>query len=108
MQRLREIHDEMSVHTARLRQAYAQLREICGDDGEVFERRWRATAGRWDFRYVNELIAQHNEYYPIEAQLALDPRSGDYVTRGGRSYRREPLGTAWILERFPATSAEPV
>ena len=107
MERLREIHDEMSVHTVRLRQAYARLREACREDAELFERRWRATAASWDFRYVNDLIAEHNEYYPIESRLPLDPRSGDYVKRGGRSYRREPLDAAWVLERFPARTETP-
>ena len=32
----------------------------------------------------------------------MDPRSRDFVKVGGRPYRREPLDTAWILERFPA------
>jgi hypothetical protein len=107
MQRLREIHDEISVHTVRLGRAYAELREAYREDGELFERRWRAIAARWDFRYVNELIAQHNDYYPIEAQLALDPRTGEYVKRGGRSYRREPLSAAWVLERFPVSAGGP-
>ena len=32
----------------------------------------------------------------------MDPRTRDFVKVGGRSYRREPLDAAWILERFPA------
>ena len=51
---------------------------------------------------MNDLIDRHNRYYPIESRLPMDPRTRDYVKIGGRSYRREPLDAAWILERFPA------
>jgi hypothetical protein len=32
----------------------------------------------------------------------MDPRSRDFVRVGGRPYRRDPLDTGWVLERFPA------
>jgi hypothetical protein len=31
----------------------------------------------------------------------MDPRTRDFVRVNGRSYLREPLDAAWILERFP-------
>lgn len=102
MQRLREIEDALAVERSRLQRAYRALRDRCGDDAELFERRWRASASRWPFEHVNELIRQHNEWYPVEAGLPLDPRTGDYVTIGGRSYRRPEVGAEWVLERFPA------
>jgi hypothetical protein len=101
MQRLREIHDELAFHSLRLEDAYRQLARACGDDRLLFEHRWRSIASEWDFRYVNELIHQHNDYYPIEADLPVDLRTGEYVTYAGRPYRREPVGPEWILERFP-------
>jgi len=30
-----------------------------------------------------------------------DIHTGDYVTVTGRSFRRQPLGADWVLERFP-------
>ena len=48
------------------------------------------------------LIAQHNEWYPIERQLPVDIRTRDYVKIQGRSYRRPLLGPDWVLEKFPA------
>jgi len=33
----------------------------------------------------------------------MNPRTGDYVPVGGRSYRRPVLGPDWVLEQFPAT-----
>jgi hypothetical protein len=91
MRRLRQIEEMTDDHLARLEQAYAER----GDD-------WRVVAERWDFAEVNDLIERHNRWYPIEARLAMDPRSRDFVKVGGRSYRRRPLDAAWVLERFPA------
>jgi hypothetical protein len=101
MQRLREIEDELIRQRAALARAYEELRESCGEDRETFARRWREVAEAWRFDELNELIRAHNEYYPIERDLPVDPSTGDYVTILGRSYRREPLGPEWILERFP-------
>jgi hypothetical protein len=38
----------------------------------------------------------------MEARLPMDPKTRDFVTIGGKSYRRDPLDAAWILARFPA------
>jgi hypothetical protein len=93
MQRLRQIDDEIESHAGRLADAYAQH---LGRPDE-----WRRLAERWDFGGVNDLIERHNRWYPVEARLAMDPRTRDYVKVGGRSYRRDLLDAAWILERFP-------
>ena len=66
-----------------------------------FSTLWRQRATRQDFRQVNELIRRHNEYYPIEANLPMSARTGDFVRPGGRDYRRPLLDASWILERFP-------
>ena len=106
MQRLREIDDELTIHRSRLGFAYSEMRRGDGDDPAAFGERWRRLAHSWSFDRVNELIHQHNEYYPIERDLPVDPRTGDYVTVTGRPYRREPVGPEWILERFPAPSIQ--
>ena len=89
-----QIDDEIEALTIRIENAYAER-----NDDDV----WRRTAERWDFGEVNDLIERHNRYYPIESRLPMDPRTRDYVKIGGRSYRRQPLDAAWILDRFPAT-----
>jgi hypothetical protein len=93
MQRLRQIDDAVEGHRARL----AVLQREHRGDPEA----WRRLAARWDFGEVNDLIERHNRWYPVEARLAMDPRTRDYVKVGGRSYRREPLDAAWILDQFP-------
>jgi hypothetical protein len=94
MQRLLAIEAETEDHRARLAEAYA---EHGGDPA-----RWRRLAERWSFVEVNELIEKHNRWYPIEARLAMDPRSRDFVRVGGRPYYRRPLDASWVLEQFPA------
>jgi hypothetical protein len=94
MQRIRRIDDETERHLERLEAAYAEH----GDDPAA----WRRVAETWSFAEVNDLIAKHNRWYPVEARLPMDPRTRDYVRVGGRSYRRDPLDAAWILARFPA------
>jgi hypothetical protein len=102
MQRLRDIEDATRLHRRRLLAAYERLREECGEDGERFARRWHAIARRWRFDELNQLIREHNEWYPVESGLPLDPRTRDYVRMRGRSYRRTELGPEWVLDRFPA------
>ena len=93
MRRLRQLEEEIDVHLARLADAYEEHRR----DPTA----WRRIAERWDFTDVNELIARHNRWYPVESRLPMDPRTRDFVKVGGKPYRREPLDAAWIMERFP-------
>jgi hypothetical protein len=105
MQRIGDIDRGVAAHRRRLERAHRALREECGGDDARFARRWRETAERWSFDDVNELVAQHNEYFPIERQLPIDLRTRDYVLINGRSYRRTPLDAAWVLEQLPAAAA---
>jgi hypothetical protein len=107
MERLDDIERGTAAHRRRLERAYAALRAEHAGDPEGFAARWRARAGAWRFDDLNELIRQHNDWYPIERDLPMNPRTGDYVPVGGRSYRREELGPSWILERFPPEPSPP-
>jgi hypothetical protein len=102
MERVQEIDGGVAAEKQRIGRAYRALQEECRGDGRAFARRWRATAHSWRFDDLNELIAQHNDWYPIERQLPMDPRTRDYVRFAGKSYRRPVLGPDWILEHFPA------
>ena len=103
MRRAARIERLTRRHERDLREAYEELAERVELGTAAFEARWLATVERWDFSEVNDLIDAHNRWYPIERKLAVDPRTGDYVTvGGGRSYRREHLGPEWALLRFPS------
>jgi hypothetical protein len=100
MRRLREIEDEIDRHERRLGEAWRALAEEVVDPAE-FAAVWKELASSWRFSRVNELIERHNANFPVEARLAMDPRTRDFVRVNGRSYEREPLDERWILDRFP-------
>lgn len=102
MERVGEIDARVAQEQRRLGRAHEAVAEACAGEPAAFAERWSANADAWDFDDLNELVAQHNEWYPIERRLPVDPRTGEYVLVTGRSYRREPLGPRWVLERFPA------
>jgi hypothetical protein len=106
MERVQEIDRGIAAEKQRVGRAYRALQEECRGDARAFARRWRAAARAWVFDDLNELIAQHNDWYPIERQLPMDPRTRDYVRFAGRSYRRPHLGPEWVLEQFPARLPE--
>jgi hypothetical protein len=92
MIRLREIEQLIAAHLQALEERYATVERA----------RWPAVAERWSFHEVNDLIDRHNRWYPLEARLPMDPRTGDYVLVNGEHYSRRRLDAAWVLERFPA------
>jgi hypothetical protein len=102
MERVQEIDAGIAAEKQRIARAYRALQQECEGDPRAFARRWRAAARSWRFDDLNELIVQHNDWYPIERQLPMDPRTRDYVRFAGRSYRRPVLGPEWVLEQFPA------
>jgi hypothetical protein len=100
MRRLRAIEDTTAQHERQLYEAWRTLAEEVHDPA-AFAAAWRELAGNWSFAEVNELIEGHNRNFPVEARLPMDPRTRDFVRLNGRPYEREPLGSEWILERFP-------
>ena len=101
MQRQREIDALVERHERELAEAWSALAAECADPA-VFARRWRGLAQLRRFDEVNELIDRHNRFFPAEARLPMDPRTGNFVLVGGDHYERRPLDAAWVLERFPA------
>ena len=101
MLRLREIEQRTTAHEVRLGEAWRSLAESHENDPRGFAEAWQAEAVGWPFDEVNDLIERHNRWYPVEAQLPMDPRTGDYALVNGRPYRLEALEARWVLERFP-------
>ena len=91
MTRLREIAALTERHERDLAEAY----------GTIAGSEWVDYAGRVDFTEVNDLIARHNRWYPVESRLPMDPRTGDFALVNGRHYAKRPLDARWVLERFP-------
>jgi hypothetical protein len=97
--RIDTLVDEALVELAA---AWRLLAQAWRDEPAAFAAEWHDYASRVDFTPVNELIHRHNLYFPAEANLAMDVHTGDFIGLGGGDYRRQPLGAAWVLERFPA------
>jgi hypothetical protein len=100
MARLREIETLTAAHEDALAAAYDRLTADVAPD--AFADAWRDEVARLSFDEVNDLIARHNRWYPVEARLRMDPRRRDYALVNGRDYRRQLLDATWALERFPA------
>jgi hypothetical protein len=100
MARLREIEAMTKAHEEALAAARARL--ASETVSERFADAWADQVARWSFDEVNELIARHNRWFPVESRLPMDPKRRDYALVNGRDYRRRPLDAAWALELFPA------
>lgn len=95
MQRAAQIERLTQLHADTLRLVRAELEDEHRAGGPALEDAWADALEHWDFDEVNALIEQHNEWYPMERDLPMDPRTGDYVLIQGRTYLREPLDAAW-------------
>ncbi len=100
-ERLMEIERYTREHWRSLERRLGQLRESIADPA-VLAARWAEVAATWDFGQVNDLVRQHNQWYPVERDLPMNPRTGEYLPVMGRSYRRSELDAAWVLREFPA------
>lgn len=105
MQRLKLIEELEAEQLRKLESVWRGLARRAGGDAGRFAAQWQRLAERRSFHVVNDLIDEHNRWYPAEARLPMDPRTGDYVRVNGKPYRRRPLDAAWVLERFPAELA---
>jgi hypothetical protein len=101
MERLLEIEAGYSYHRRALETEYAALAEDFWFAPALFAELWRARVYSWSFEDLNQLIREHNQWYPVEIDLPMDPRTRDFVPIRGASYRRIELGPDWVLEHFP-------
>ena len=85
-----------------LAKRYEALQHACAGDPQRFAARWTRIARAQRFDDLNELIRRHNAWYPIERDLPMNPRTGEYIVAHGRDFRRRELDAEWILENFPA------
>lgn len=108
MERVREIDQALRRERGLLEAERRALRARFARDRDpgAFARAWRAFAaerGRSrEYRELNEQIRAHNEWYPVERNLPVNPRTGEWVTVGGRSFLRPLVGAEWILRELPA------
>ncbi len=102
MQRAAEIERGLREQQRRLRAVHARIARECGPEEAAAA--WEERVRTWDFEPLNALIRQHNEWYPVERDLPMDPRTGDYVLVHGRSHRRELVGPGWARAQVEGSS----
>jgi hypothetical protein len=96
--RKRKIEDAEEQWVALLVELREKL-EASGVAPADVEHALRRKAETFDYRRVNDLVAQHNRWYPVEANLRIDPKTGGYLVYG-RPWHPETQFTAErILKR---------
>lgn len=109
MERVAEIDRRVKRERRLLAAERRSMRARYRSDAAGFARAWRAFAAERgasrEHRELNELIRAHNEWYPVERNLPVNPRTGEWVTVAGRSFLRPVLGRDWVLREFPAEPA---
>ena len=79
--RKRKIEDDEARYTRELVALYDQLVRKGRSDTEI-ELALVSAATAFDLERLNKLVVQHNKYYPIEANLPMDRRTGGYLVYG--------------------------
>jgi len=95
---------------AHLEQRKKLFRERVDEDRSqelLFDRAWQNYVESLDFASLESEVAAYNKYFPIEANLAIDPESGCFVWMG-RDWKPlvAPQAEA-VFGRFPLRSSAP-
>jgi hypothetical protein len=86
MRRLRNIEDLEEGIVRVLAELCAEAR-ASGEPPEAQAAHARAAAPKHALRRLDDLIARHNRWYPIEANLPMQPRTGELIDRTGEPWR---------------------
>lgn len=87
---------------------YGKMINKLGGRPAVFARKWKKLVESWPLDRINDLIEKHNMYYPVEADLRMDPKSGAPMMGSGPWKPREKITAESLLDRFPPhISSEP-
>lgn len=80
---------------------YASMIGGFGDNPEMFAQQWRELIGSLELDELNDLIGKHNAYYPVEANLQIDPGSGAPLIGSVPWEPKECISIESLLKRFP-------
>jgi len=105
--RKRRIEDALARYATTLREV-GEASQLAGGDANRIADRVRMKAQRLDLAKTNKLIATHNKYYPMEANLPMDMQTGAYMLMG-RAWQSEPLVTVerLVTETLQALGCAP-
>ncbi len=80
---------------------YDGMIDSFGEDTEVFTQQWKNLIGSLELDELNGLIDKHNTYYPMEANLQIDPDSGAPLIGSVPWKPTERISIEGLLKRFP-------
>ena len=84
--------------TDRIEQILLAERET---DGERFERVWKAMVETLELDRLNDLIKEHNTFYPIEANLKEHPDTGKLMIGNTPWKPKKKLTSEYLLDKYP-------
>ncbi|MFO8057261.1 MAG: hypothetical protein R6V10_08210 [bacterium] len=70
-------------------------------DPDKFNTLWRVIVETLDLEHINQLIKEHNRYYPIEANLREDPDTGRLMMGNTPWKPKKKITPERLLEKFP-------
>ena len=82
MRRKRRIEDLEEAMRQALVEVYQQALEDNGGDEQAAKSAMQQRAREMDLGLLNDLIDRHNRYYPIEANLPTDVKTGKLMVSG--------------------------
>jgi len=86
MRRLRNIED-LEEGIVRVLAELCEEARAEGQPGDAQAAHARAAAPKHAMKRLDDLITRHNRWYPIEANLPMQPRSGELIDRTGEPWR---------------------
>jgi hypothetical protein len=85
-----------------LRQQWVKVADNCRNHPQQFARIWRAVLDTLELDELNQLIREHNTYYPIEANLQPDPETGRYMIGNTVWAPKKKITPESLAELYPA------
>ncbi len=80
---------------------YTSMLDKFSENPEVFAQQWKGLISSLELDEINDLIDKHNTYYPMEANLQIDPDSGAPLIGSIPWEPTERFSVEGLLKRFP-------
>ena len=80
---------------------YEHMTNQYGENPEIFAQKWKELIDSLELDEINQLIDKHNKYYPVEANLQIDPDTGAPLLGSSPWKPTEKITQAELLTLFP-------
>lgn len=100
--RARNLEDKIERLWREAAEEYSRLKESYRNKAE-FSRRWLNAVSLMPLDEIAGMVKDYNEYYPIEANLGIDPATGRFRHGVGLFELRTAPTREDVLARFPAS-----